>query len=132
MKRIATSALAAAMIFAPATRAAADSDALVGGIVGGVIVNEANRNRTQARTAPRVSGMSAATRAQKQETQTALNYFGFNAGPADGVIGRGTRAAMAAYQAHLGFPATGELTPYEHDFLLTSYHPIIAPSPAAR
>lgn len=130
MKRIATSALAAAMILAPSTRAAADADALVGGIVGGVvgglIVNEANRNRAPAARTPRVSSTSSATRAANRETQTALNYFGFNAGPADGVIGRGTQAAIAGYQVHLGYPATGQLTPYERDFLITSYQRAIA------
>lgn len=130
MKRIATSALAAAVMFSPATRAAADADALVGGIVGGivggVIVNEANRNRNPPRAAPHTTSTASVTRAQNRETQTALNYFGFNAGPVDGVVGRGTRAAMAAYQAHLGFPATGALTPYERDFLVASYQRAIA------
>lgn len=52
--------------------------ALVGGLIGGVIVNEANKNKR--RTVVRSSGVSSATRAHNRETQTALNYFGFQAG----------------------------------------------------
>ncbi len=135
-KHIATSAVIAALVAAPMTRAMADAadglvGGLVGGIVGGVIVNEAAKNRERQRTvvvrqAPRVS---SATRAANREVQTSLNYFGFNAGPIDGVIGRGTRSAIAGYQAHLGYPATGELTPYERDFLITSYQRAIAGGP---
>ena len=80
MKRIATSARTAAMILVPATRVA-DAKALPGGIVGGVVVNEANGNRTPAPT-PRVSPTTSAT-----------------------------RAATAAYQAQAGEPATGGHTP---------------------
>lgn len=135
-KHIATSALIAALVAAPMARAMADAadglvGGLVGGIVGGVIVNEAAKNRERQRSvvvrqAPRVS---SATRAANREVQTSLNYFGFNAGPVDGVIGRGTRSAIAGYQAHLGYPATGELTPYERDFLITSYQRAIAGGP---
>jgi hypothetical protein len=114
-------ALISALALTSAAPAAAN-DGIVGGILGGVIVNEANRNRQQQRvTVQRAPQVSSATRAANRETQTALNYFGFNAGAPDGVVGRGTRGAMAAYQAHLGYPATGDLSPYERDFLVTSY-----------
>lgn len=94
--------------------------ALVGSIIGGVIVNEANKNRARKQTVTRQKTYSPA-RAQNRETQTALNYFGFPAGTPDGVMGRKSRSAIAQYQGHMGFPATGELTPYERDFLVSSY-----------
>lgn len=80
MKRIATSARTAAMILVPATRVA-DAKDLPGGIAGGVVVNEANGNRTPAPT-PRVSPTTSAT-----------------------------RAATAACQVQPGEPATNGLTP---------------------
>jgi hypothetical protein len=89
-------ALISALALTSAAPAAAN-DGIVGGILGGVIVNEANRNRQQQRvTVQRAPQVSSATRAANRETQTALNYFGFNAGAPDGVVGRGTRGAMAA------------------------------------
>ncbi len=129
-KGLVSAAAMALMAVTVAGRAMADADGIVGGIVGGIIggaiINEANKNRTKTRTVYRSTGISAASRAANRETQTALNYFGFNAGPADGVIGRGSRAAIAQYQAHLGYPATGNLTPYERDFLVTSYQRALA------
>lgn len=129
-KALVSSAVAAMVAVTPVSQAMADADGLVGGIVGGIIggaiINEANKNRTNTRTVYRSTGVSSATRAANRETQTALNYFGFNAGGVDGVIGRGTRAAIAQYQAHLGYPATGNLTPYERDFLVTSYQRALA------
>lgn len=109
------------------TQASADNlgAAIVGGIIGGVIMNEANKNRqrttTTTRTSQPRSTVSSATREQNRQVQTSLNYFGFPAGAADGVMGQRSRAAVAQYQAHLGFPATGQLTPYERDFLISSY-----------
>jgi len=42
-----------------------------------------------------------------QETQTALNQKGFNAGLADGFIGPQTQAAISSAQRALGLPVTG-------------------------
>lgn len=114
-------AVAASLALTTATAQASANElgaALVGGILGGVIMNEANKNKK------RSTGNSAAYSAQRQqnrETQTALNYFGFPAGTPDGVMGRKSRAAISQYQAYLGFPASGQLTPYERDFLMSSY-----------
>lgn len=125
----------------PAQRAAAGSDALggfaVGAIVGGLIGNQIGKNnerqrqqqqqqrtyRAPAQAKPR---MSQATRNANAEVQTALNYFGFPAGSPDGVMGRQSRTAVGQYQAHLGYPATGDLSLYERDFLVTSYHRAVA------
>ncbi|PRZ50392.1 peptidoglycan-binding domain-containing protein [Tritonibacter scottomollicae] len=94
--------------------------ALVGGLLGGVIVNEVNKNKR--RTVVRSSSVSSATRAHNRETQTALNYFGFSAGTPDGVLGRRSREATRQYQMFMGFPQSGNLTQYERDYLVTSYN----------
>jgi hypothetical protein len=51
-----------------------------------------------------------------------LNYFGFNAGSVDGQLGRQSRSAISRYQAYMGYPATGQLSPFEYDLLTTSYN----------
>lgn len=43
--------------------------------------------------------------------QTALSQQGYYRGPIDGVVGPGTRAAIAAYQRDNGLPVTGTITP---------------------
>jgi peptidoglycan hydrolase-like protein with peptidoglycan-binding domain len=42
-----------------------------------------------------------------RQIQQLLNARGFDAGPADGVIGNRTRTAIRAYQANYGLPVTG-------------------------
>jgi|SRR6056297_760797 len=106
------------------------NDALIGGIIGGVIggaiSNGAKNNRQRtyrpAASKPRSSGISSTQRELNRQTQTALNYFGFNSGTADGVMGSRSRAAVSSYQAHLGYSPTGQLTSFERDFLLSSFH----------
>ena len=126
--RIKLGLVAALCVSLPATQASADrlGAAIVGGIIGGVIVNEVHKNKRTTTTTTRNvqprSNVNTAAREQNRQVQTSLNYFGFPAGTADGVMGQRSRAAVAQYQAHLGFPATGQLTPYERDFLVTSYN----------
>lgn len=57
-----------------------------------------------------------------KQNQTALNYFGFPAGTADGISGSRTRSAISDYQRYLGFPATGQLNSYEQELLVNGYH----------
>ena len=122
--------LAVAVSVVPAGRAFADAGDIVGGIVGGVvggiIANEANRARQQPRTVTRKVYVQPKRtyrgNATVREDQTALNYFGFPAGSPDGVMGRNTRNAISQYQAHMGYPVTGELSPYQRSFLVSSYH----------
>ena len=99
--------LIAAFMATSSTAAMADNlgAAIVGGIIGGAIMNEHNKTRR------RTTGYSVA-RAQNRETQVSLNYFGFNAGTPDGVMGSRSRAAITQYQVYVGFPATGRLTQY--------------------
>jgi peptidoglycan hydrolase-like protein with peptidoglycan-binding domain len=134
-KRIATGLLAATMAM-PAFTAPARADGgdvlgglIVGGIIGSAIANDINRKKQRQRTTTYSSGVSSVTRAQNVETQTALNQFGFNVGTPDGSIGPRSRAAIAEYQAFIGYPATGELTEYQRNLLVTSYHRAIAGGP---
>jgi hypothetical protein len=100
---------------------------VIGGVVGGIIVNEANKNhRRRTVVVQRTTTVSPYTRAQNRETQTALNYFGFPAGVPDGVMGRRSRAAVADYQALLGYPASGYMTEYQRQVLVTSYNRAVA------
>ncbi|MEL6915745.1 MAG: peptidoglycan-binding domain-containing protein [Pseudomonadota bacterium] len=91
--------------------------AIVGGIIGGAIANSA---KTQPRKTTRTSTRTvynSAQRAENRNMQTALNYFGFPAGVADGAVGPRTRSAVAAYQTYMGFPATGQITQFERNIL---------------
>ncbi len=99
--------------------------ALVGGLIGGVIMNEANKNKR--RTVQ--SNTNSATRTYNRETQTALNYFGFPAGTPDGVFGSRSRDASRQYQIYMGFPQTGNLSQYERDFLVSSYNRALVGGP---
>ncbi len=98
---------------------------IVGAIIGGAIVNEANKNKRRTTTkryykAPK-KGMSSAQREANREVQTSLNHFQWNVGSADGVMGRNSRAGISQYQAFMQFPVTGKLTDLERSILVTSY-----------
>ena len=136
LKWITSAAVMTAILAAPANRVQADEfvGGLVGGLIGGAIgsgvVNQ-QRQRTQTRTRT-VYVQPRATSAQRQEAreiQTSLNYFGFNAGVADGVMGRNSRAAVSRYQGYMGYPATGQLSEYQKTLLLGSYHRAVAGGP---
>ncbi len=51
---------------------------------------------------------SGLTQAERLELQTLLNRAGFDTGTPDGVIGRGTEAAITAYETANGMPVTGQ------------------------
>lgn len=57
--------------------------------------------------------------------QTALQWEGFYNAAIDGAFGRGTRGAMANYQAAMGYDKTGILTTKQRDALLKSYNAIL-------
>jgi localization factor PodJL len=44
-------------------------------------------------------------------TQTLLNRLGYNAGPADGIMGPRTRSAIRSFERSIGWPETGRATP---------------------
>ena len=112
--------LSAALVTGSVGQASADiGDAIVGGIIGGVIVNEVQRNRN--RTPPRTVVIDTSARQLAREVQTALNHFYFNVGAPDGVLGPQSRAGISQYQSYLGFPMTGELTEFQRQVLVSSY-----------
>ena len=131
-KQVSVAALAASLALTPATQVAADAgDALAGALVGGIIGHAIGRDQQrqrqqQSRTVYRKPAVSSATREANREIQTSLNYFGFPAGAPDGALGPRSRGAISQYQATLGYPVTGQLTQYERDFLVGSYHRAIA------
>lgn len=139
MKRMTMAGLVAALTAMPATQAAADGKdfaaGVLSGIIGSAIVNDAQRRNQMQRqqyqqprqtytqkTTRAKPTISTAQREENRSVQTALNYFSFPVGAADGSIGPRSRAAIAEYQAYLGYPATGRLNPYERDFLLNAYY----------
>ncbi|WP_231582047.1 peptidoglycan-binding domain-containing protein [Puniceibacterium sp. IMCC21224] len=131
--------IAAAIALAPVPALANDAliGGLVGGIIGGAIANQPRQRTTQkvyrkSTTTKKkaVSSVSSATRNANRESQTALNYFGFNSGTPDGVLGSRSRSAISAYQAHLGYTPTGQLTQYERDFLISAYYRAQSGEPA--
>jgi peptidoglycan hydrolase-like protein with peptidoglycan-binding domain len=129
-RHICLSLVATSMILAPVQRAqAGDAGAVLGGmILGGIIVNEVNKNKQRKRTtSTRTSTrQSSATRAENRQVQTALNYFGYNVGTADGQLGRKSRAGISRYQADMGYHVDGYLDAFEKDFLLTSHQRALA------
>lgn len=137
LKWIASAVVMSAMLVAPVQRAQAGDEfvgGLVGGLIGGAIGSGlANQQRQKATTrTKRVYVAPRATSAQRQEArevQTALNYFGFDAGVADGVLGRRSRAAISRYQVYMGYPGSGQLSDHEKTLLLGAYHRAVAGGP---
>ena len=124
-------ALAATVFTTSAGAAAADNlgAALVGGLIGGVIMNEVNKNK---RTTQRRTTVSRLPSTQEgRQIQSSLNYFGFDAGVVDGQLGRKSKAAVSQFQAYLGYPATGALNEVELEFLTSSYQRAVASGPMA-
>lgn len=119
-KTLAIAALAATTALAPVSRALADNNAaafVFGALAGAAIERSTNDHKGT----PKATAYSP-TRAANRETQEALNYFGFNAGTPDGILGQKSRAATSQYQAHMGYPITGALTEAERNFLISSYY----------
>jgi Putative peptidoglycan binding domain len=65
---------------------------------------------------PAEAGMSAADRRQIQEALRRLDYY---RGPVDGVLGRGTRAAIRRFQQRIGAQTTGRLTAEQANLLVS-------------
>jgi len=120
-----TASLIGAMSLVPARPVQADDlgKALAIGIIGGIIAGAANNqaNANQRNTPRRAAPQRSPVEVQAaKDLQTALNHFGFDAGPVDGQPGRKTRAAVASYQGTLGHPQTGEITDVERQLLQDS------------
>ncbi|MDP4031435.1 MAG: peptidoglycan-binding domain-containing protein [Pseudorhodobacter sp.] len=122
--RIASGCLVAALTMTPAAPALARSGdvlggLIVGGILGAAIANDVNRKKSGT-TVYRYS-TSSAQRMANREVQTALNYFGYPVGVADGSLGPKSRAAISQYQVLMGYPGSGQLTEFERSVLVTAY-----------
>lgn len=66
----------------------------------------------KARVAARGAGSGETTGPSNvARVQAALNARGYDAGPADGVMGPATRSAIRTYQADAGLATTGQVTP---------------------
>lgn len=120
-KRLTAAALAASVAVMPVSRAAADAgDFIAGALIGGVVGHAVTKN--QQKKTQRVYRSGIPSTQQGRQIQSSLNYFGFNAGTVDGQLGRQSRNAVASYQAYMGYAATGQLSAFEQDLLVTSYN----------
>ena len=125
-KHFATALVSAALIGGHVNTASADAGDFIGGaIIGGIIGSQIQKNKQTTRKTYRKTYRSTRQRLPATQEgrmiQTSLNYFGFNAGAVDGQLGRRSRSAISSYQAHMGYPVTGQLSEWEKDFLLDSY-----------
>src|SRR6056297_1222173 len=120
-----TAAIMGAVALAPTDRAEAN-DFIAGaavGVLGTLAVQEANRNRQRTTTVKRAPVARIPITERGKQTQTALNYFGYDAGAVDGQIGRGTRAAIERYQVSMGYPVNGrEFTDNQFETLMAAYY----------
>ncbi|EKE45471.1 Peptidoglycan-binding domain 1 protein [Oceaniovalibus guishaninsula JLT2003] len=119
--------LAASILALPATRVSADAgDFVAGAIIGGVLghaVRQQPQRRvytTKRKTYVQKRPSIPATQSGR-EIQSSLNYFGFDAGTVDGQLGRKSRNAISSYQSYMGYAATGQLTPFEQNLLVSSW-----------
>ncbi len=65
------------------------------------------------------------SREQREQLQTALQWEGFYDSAIDGAFGRGTRAAMSAWQEAMGYEVTGVLTTRQRTSLIESYNAVL-------
>ncbi|NBR89823.1 MAG: hypothetical protein EBS68_07910, partial [Rhodobacteraceae bacterium] len=91
----------------------------MGAMIGAAIANQGNAtNRTRNSGG---GGVSSAERQKAKELQEALNYFGFDAGVPDGVMGRKSRTAVSQMQACINRPITGQMDAFEEQFIKNSF-----------
>ncbi|WP_299373610.1 peptidoglycan-binding domain-containing protein [uncultured Tateyamaria sp.] len=128
-KTIAASVVALSMAMVPATRVSADAgDFVAGAIIGGIVGHAATKQNQRKKAATRSYSTKKTYKPrlpstqEGREIQASLNYFGFNAGSVDGQLGQRSRNAISSYQAYMGYPATGALTPFEQNLLISSYN----------
>ncbi|WP_299146265.1 peptidoglycan-binding domain-containing protein [uncultured Tateyamaria sp.] len=148
--KLTSTALAASLALVPATRVAADSKdfiagALLGGVAGAIIQKEVRKKKAleqqqqqQLRARTRAPQATYAPKPRKytprktyrpsipatsegRDIQSALTYFGFDAGTVDGRVGPKTRSAITAYQRYMGYEGTGTLTSFQRHLLTSSY-----------
>lgn len=79
----------------------ADSYALAVGLLSDAVAGRPGLST------PWPSDLQPLTVAQVKQMQAALNLLGYDAGPVDGIAGRGTKGALRRFQAERGFIADG-------------------------
>lgn len=87
-----------------------------GGFLSGLFGNNQNNRAQQA--------ANSAQRRTNRAVQSALNFFGFDTGSVDGILGRKSRAAISDFQTFMDYEATGNLTREERLFLLSTFNGI--------
>ncbi|WP_196774378.1 peptidoglycan-binding domain-containing protein [Rhodovulum sp. MB263] len=116
-----TTAISGLALTLPAERLHADDLGKV--IVGGAIlcaVTGCLKGRSQSGNQHRTA--RPAGNPTVRADQQALNYFGYDAGGADGVTGKRTRSAISRYQGYMGYPVTGQLDTYQRQTLVGAYN----------
>ncbi|WP_233270391.1 peptidoglycan-binding domain-containing protein [Chachezhania sediminis] len=135
-KKMLVAGVAALSMTATANTASANDAVkiIAGAVAAGAIYCGATGNckrKTQPQPQPQATTRAAAPRApqpwsaerqQRAAVQSALNDFGFPVGGADGVYGAKTRSGVSNFQASMGYPVTGTLTPYEQQMLLGAHN----------
>ena len=127
-KALTAATFAVALAAVPAQEARADAGDVVGGLIvggllGAAIANDQNGRNNSAGNRSTTSYQGIPSTQMGRDTQTALNYFGFNAGAVDGQIGSGTRGAIERYQLVMGYPVNGRnYASYQYDNLMQAYY----------
>jgi hypothetical protein len=127
IKSLTAATFAVALAAVPAQEARADAGdvvggLIIGGLIGAAIANGNNGGGNRGTTSSGGGGGIPASQ-MGRDTQTALNYFGFQAGAVDGQIGNGTRQAIERYQLVMGYPVNGrEYATYQYDQLMQAYY----------
>lgn len=125
IKSLTAATFAVALAAVPAQEARADAGDVVGGLIVGGLIGAAiaNGNNGSGNRGTTSGGGGIPASQMGRDTQTALNYFGFQAGAVDGQIGNGTRQAIERYQLVMGFPVNGrEYATYQYDQLMQAYY----------
>ena len=129
LKFLMASILSCSLVLGPVERVQADAGdfavgALIGGLIGGAIANGGKNRRRNTNTNTLRSRLPSTQ--EGREIQSSLNYFGFNVGRVDGQLGRKSKEAISHYQAYLGYPVSGQLSPYGQELLVSSYQRALA------
>jgi peptidoglycan hydrolase-like protein with peptidoglycan-binding domain len=128
-KYLITSSLVAAIALTPIASAPAqaqDAREIIGGLLLGGAIGVAIGAATQPQPprvvqpqqvapprAPQPTRPAIPATEAGRQVQTALNYFGFDAGFVDGQVGPATRSAVERFQTFQGYPVNGRSFPEE-------------------